>query len=94
MKKIKWTIMAFVIAAGICSAFATRPRPVTSGLYYYNGQQYLPAGTEGINFVCITSPEICTYILSGGRYVPYETMATYTPVNLSSPAEAASKEKK
>lgn len=83
MKKIKWLIMSFVIVASIGSAFATRPKPVTSGLYFFNGMQYLPAGVEGVNFVCLTSPDVCTYVLSGGVYTPYETKASYTPINLT-----------
>lgn len=78
--------MSFVIVASIGSAFATRPRAAAANnLYYLNGSQYLPAGVEGVNFVCLESSTICTYILSGGVYTPYETKASYTPLTLTSP---------
>jgi hypothetical protein len=58
---------------------------VTSGPYWFNGTTYLPAGVEGVNYICLESGTICTYILNGGVYTPYETKATYTPINLASP---------
>lgn len=83
MKKIKWTILTFVVLFSIGAAFATRPKPYQT-LYYYNGSQYLPAGTMGLNYVCQTpSGNVCTYSYSGGVYTPYMTTSQYTPIALT-----------
>jgi len=83
MKRIKWTILTFVILFSIGAAFATRPRPYQT-LYWYNGSQYLPAGTMGQNYTCETpSSATCTYSYSGGVYTPYMTAAAYTPIALT-----------
>jgi hypothetical protein len=82
MKKIKWTILTFVVLFSIGAAFATRTHYQT--LYYYNGSQYLPTGTMGVNYVCITpSANVCTYSYSGGVYTPYMTDAQYTPLGIA-----------
>ncbi len=67
--KIKWTILTFAILFSIGSAFATRPRALST-LYYYNGSGYVPAGTLGVNYVCETSPNVCTYTLQRRRLYP------------------------
>jgi Family of unknown function (DUF6520) len=82
MKKIKWTILTFVVLFSIGAAFATRPQHYQT-LYYYNGSQYLPAGTMGLNYVCESSASVCTYSYSGGVYTPYMTDASYTPIALT-----------
>jgi len=82
MKKIKWTILTFVVLFSIGAAFATRPKPYQS-LYYYNGSQYLAAGIMGYNYTCISSSATCTYSYSGGVYTPYMTGAQYTPLGLT-----------
>ena|ERR1700722_17347153 len=83
MKKIKWTILTFVVLFSIGAAFATRPKPYQT-LYYYNGSQYLAAGTMGRDYTCVTpSANVCTYSYSGGVYTPYMTDAQYTPIALT-----------
>jgi hypothetical protein len=82
MKKIKWTILTFVVLFSIGAAFASRPQSYQT-LYYYNGSQYLPAGTMGLNYVCEESSATCTYSYSGGVYTPYMTAASYTPIALT-----------
>ena len=82
MKKIKWTILTLVILFSIGAAFATRPKPYQT-LYYYNGSQYLPAGTMGLNYYCTSSANVCTYSYSGGVYTPYMTAAAYTPLGVT-----------
>lgn len=90
MKKIKLTIMTLAVLFSISAAVAFRPKPVMSGLYYYNGTAYLPAGTEGVNYVCESSTEICTYILQNGVYTPYEIEATYFPLGLKTHSKPSS----
>lgn len=85
MNKIKWTILTCAILFSICSAFATRAKPLQSNLYYFNGTQYLAAGTMGVTYVCETSPNTCTYVLSQGVYTPYQTLATYFLIRATTP---------
>jgi Family of unknown function (DUF6520) len=85
MNKIKWTILTFAILFSIGSAFATRPRALYSSLYYYTGSGYALAGTEGMNYVCETSSNICTYTYSNGVYTPYQTLSNYTPLGVTTP---------
>jgi len=82
MKRIKWTILTFVILFSIGAAFATRPQQ-NQTLYWYNGSQYLAAGVMGYNYVCESSSATCTYSYSGGVYTPYFTGASYTPIALT-----------
>lgn len=94
MKKIKWTTMTLAVVLGIGASFAFRPKPLASGLYYYNGFGYVPAGTEGVTYVCEESANVCTYILQNGVYTPYETAATYVKVDLNPSDEPAPSKKK
>jgi Family of unknown function (DUF6520) len=82
MKKIKWTILTFVVLFSIGAAFATRPRHYQT-LYYLSGSQYFPAGIMGQTYYCVSSSNICTYSYSGGVYTPYMTGASYTPIALT-----------
>jgi Family of unknown function (DUF6520) len=93
MKKIKWTILSFAILISISGAFASRPHTL-QGLYYYNGTQYMPAGTLGVTYVCETTSSVCTYTYSQGVYTPYNTDATYTPINANPPTKPAPKKNK
>ncbi len=92
MKKIKWTIMTLTIVFSICSAFATRPARQV-GLYYLSGIQYLPAGTLGVNYLCMSSASVCTYTKSGSTYTPYQTLSTYSPIQGLTDKQAAKKTK-
>jgi len=87
MNKIKWTILTSAILFSICSAFATRPHALQSGLYWYNGTEYLAAGQMGVNYVCETSSNTCTYSYSDGVYTPYQTAATYTYLGVTTPSK-------
>jgi hypothetical protein len=80
MKKIKWTILTLAILSSIGGAFASRPHALQSGLYYYNGSGYMPAGTMGLTYVCESSTNVCTYTYSQGVYTPYQIASTYTPI--------------
>ena len=82
MKRIKWTILTFVILFSIGAAFATRPQQ-NQTLYWYNGSQYLAAGVMGVNYYCLSSSNVCTYSYSGGVYTPYMVDAQYTPIALT-----------
>jgi hypothetical protein len=94
MKKIKWTILTFAILFSIGGAFASRPHTLQSGLYYFNGSQYMPAGTMGVSYVCETSTNICTYSFSGGVYTPYQIQSNYTPVAVTPPTKPSPKKNK
>ena len=68
MQKIKWTLMSAAILLGIGGAFATRPHFDCSNMtqYIYTGGGYLPAGTEGVNYVCAAGSGTCTYYTTNG----------------------------
>lgn len=74
------TFMTLAILLSVGGAIASRPKALQSGLYYYNGTGYMPAGTLGVTYVCESSPNVCTYTKSGNNYIPYQTMSTYTPI--------------
>jgi len=94
MKKIKWTILTFAILCSIGGAFASRPHTLQSGLYYYNGTEYMPAGQLGVTYVCESSPNICTYTYSAGVYTPYQTASNYTPVEVTPTTKPTPKKNK
>ena len=93
MKKIKWTIMIFAILFSIGAAFATRPHNFQSSLYYFNGTQYLPAGTMGVTYACTSSAQVCTYSYANGVYTPYMTLSSYTPIGLTTTKPTPKKSK-
>ena len=94
MNKIKWTILTFAILFSIGSAFATRPRATFGTLYYWTGSGYAPAGTLGINYVCETSSDVCTYTYSGGVYTPYQTLSSYVTLGATTPSKPEPKKNK
>jgi hypothetical protein len=95
MNKIKWTILTFAILFSIGSAFATRPHALMGTLYYYNGEGYLPvSGTLGVNYVCESSSNTCTYTYSNGQYIPYQNAATYTNLGVTTPTKPEPKTNK
>jgi hypothetical protein len=94
MKKIKWTILTFAILLSIGGAFASRPHALVSGLYWYNGTEYLAAGQLGVTYVCESSPNTCTYTYSGGVYTPYQTASSYTPIQITPPTKPSPKQGK
>jgi hypothetical protein len=91
MNKIKWTILTFAILFSIGSAFATRPHANFGSLYYYNGSGYSLAGSEGVNYVCESSSNICTYTYSGGVYTPYQTSSTFINLGATTPSKPEQK---
>jgi hypothetical protein len=94
MNKIKWTILTFAILFSIGSAFATRPQTNFGSLYYWTGSGYALAGVEGMNYVCETSSNVCTYTYSGGVYTPYQTLSTYTYLGATTPSKPEPKKDK
>ena len=85
MKKIKMTFMTLAILLSVGGAIASRPKPMQSGLYYYNGSGYFPAGQLGVNYVCETSASVCTYTKSGNNYIPYQNASTYFRIGATTP---------
>ena len=73
MKEIKLSIMTLAIALSIGGAFATSPRVLqscqASTQYFYNGS-YVLAGKIGVDYICTTSTNTCTYYKVGSTYVP------------------------
>jgi hypothetical protein len=94
MNKIKWTILTFAILLSIGSAFATRPQANFGSLYYWTGSGYALAGTEGENYVCESSSNICTYTYSSGVYTPYQTLSTYINLGATTPSKPEPKKAK
>jgi Family of unknown function (DUF6520) len=94
MKQIKWTILTFAILFSIGGAFASRPHTLQSGLYWYTGTQYMPAGQLGVTYVCESSSNTCTYSYSYGVYTPYQTAANYTPIEVAPTPKPAPKKNK
>jgi hypothetical protein len=95
MKKIKWTLMTLVILLSIGAAFAFRTAKLQSGLYYWNGSEYEPAGTMGVTYYCATpSSAVCVYSYSDGVYSPYITSAVYTPIAFNAKTNPAVKKDK
>ncbi|HVU53547.1 MAG TPA: DUF6520 family protein [Puia sp.] len=74
MKKIKLSIMTLAIALSIGGAFATSPRQAqecqANTQYYNNGGAYVLAGKLGIDYLCQSSAQVCTYYKIGSTYVP------------------------
>jgi Family of unknown function (DUF6520) len=87
MKKMKFLIMTLAIVLSIGAAFASR-RSLdcrTATQYYSVGSGYMPAGTEGVSYVCETGGATCTYYLVGLTYTPCQT-GTWIPVPSLKPA--------
>jgi uncharacterized protein DUF6520 len=72
MKKKKIVIMTLAILLSIGAAFASRRSIDCSSAtqYYYNGSGYTNAGTEGVNYICLTGSTVCTYYKVGLNYIP------------------------
>lgn len=68
MKKFKWSILSLAVIISVCGAFATRPHFDCSNMvqYMYVGGSYLPAGTEGVDYVCTEGQQACTYYTTNG----------------------------
>lgn len=76
MKKVKLIFVATAILLSIGGAFATRSQVDCrfSQQFYWGGTSYIPAGQEGVNFICQDSPaSTCTFVQSGSQYVACRT---------------------
>jgi len=75
MKKVKLAFITIAILLSIGGAFATRSRVDCrfSTQYYKVGSSYVPAGQEGIDYICKTGPGICTYIQVGNNWLACQT---------------------
>ena len=94
MKKIKITLMTLAVLISVGGAIASKPHNFGI-LYYWTGSTYMPAGTLGVNYVCESSPSVCTYTFNNGVYTPYNTMATYFRIGAADPdTKPVTKEKK
>ena len=69
---MKWTIMTIVVTLSVGGALATTPQGDcrTQTQYYQAGSTYMPAGTFGVNYVCDTSPNACTWVTDGFQFFP------------------------
>jgi hypothetical protein len=88
MKKIKWAIMAVAILVSIGGAFATNHRLDCSfsQQYYFNGVSYIPTGHISMDYVCLNSQNVCTYVFTGGQFVACQ-IGQYTALNIKDRAK-------
>ena len=67
--------MSIAIFLSICSAFATTSYFDCSNdtQYYLSGGSYLPAGQEGLDYICQSGAGTCTYYTADGiHFLPCE----------------------
>ncbi|HEV2479238.1 MAG TPA: hypothetical protein VGS79_06230 [Puia sp.] len=67
-KKIKGILLSTAIIISVSGVLATRPQYdcSTQTQYYLSGGTYFPAGTEGVNYICISGTGTCTYYTNDG----------------------------
>lgn len=87
MKKIKIALMTIAVLLSVGGAIASRPKTF-QGVWYYTGSGYAPAGIYGVNYVCVSSPYVCTYTKSGNNYIPYQNQGSYTKIGIDSATTA------
>lgn len=65
MNKIKLAFVATAILAAVGGAFATKPCLAceNSQQYMWNGTNYVPVGTYGVNYDCYVGGGTCTYYI-------------------------------
>lgn len=87
MKKIRFIFLSTAIVLATVGAFATRTGRSSAKrqqLYHHVGDGYpgtfLPAGVYGVDYICQSSFDTCTYYLDGGTYYPND-LGTYTSVH-------------
>jgi hypothetical protein len=63
MNKIKVALIAIAILTAVGGAFATKPcvQCEINTQYYWNGQAYVLAGDDGIDYYCYDTGGVCTY---------------------------------
>lgn len=74
MKKIRFTLFAVAILAGITAAVGQEPFDCAKQTQYYLYQgQFYPAGVENVDFICGPGADWgmpCTYYYDGTQYRP------------------------
>lgn len=82
MKKIKWTIMTLVVSLSVGGALATKPHfdCRTQQQFYLSGGVYFATGTFGVNYVCNSSPNACTYTTDGFGHYTMCQLGEYQPI--------------
>jgi hypothetical protein len=81
VKKIKLILISSAIVLAVVGAFALREnKPLCSELpqYHFDGTNYVPAGKAGVDYICETSHDTCTFIGESGSFTPC-VLGTYTP---------------
>ena len=76
MKKLKIILSSAAIITAVSFAFALReqkPNCTSLPQFYFDGSSFQPAGELGVDYVCQSSSDTCTYIEEGGRYIPCRT---------------------
>ena len=76
MKKIKGMLLSSAIILSVSGAFATRPQYdcSTETQYYLSGGTYLLAGTEGVDYTCVSGSGTCTYYTNDGiNFLPCQS---------------------
>lgn len=75
MKKVKFFLIATAILVSVGGAFATRAHMDCryNPQFYWNGEAFIPAGTEGVNFACEGGAGTCTYIQVGNNWQACQT---------------------
>lgn len=82
MKKVKLVLIAVAILLSVGGAFATRAHSSCQNnpQYYFNGATYLPAGQEGLDYICEGGGNTCTYYQVSGGYAAC-VPGQYTPAD-------------
>jgi hypothetical protein len=83
MKKIKLILTSSAIILAVIGAFALRenkPLCTTLPQYHFDGANYVPAGQPGVDYVCETSQDTCTFIEDAGSFAPC-VLGTYLPAS-------------
>lgn len=67
-KKFKGPLLSAAIILSVGGAFTTRQHYdcSTQTQYYLSGGTYNLAGTEGVNYVCVSGSGTCTYYTNDG----------------------------
>lgn len=65
MKKINLLMPFLTITLGLTAAFVTRPKDscTMEPQYHFDGVNYVPAGTLGVDYLCSTGSGVCTYYM-------------------------------
>jgi hypothetical protein len=75
MKKVKFVLIALAIVLSIGGAFATRPA-LDCRFYpqfYWTSGGFVPAGQEGVDYICAQAGGVCSWVQSGNGFVACQT---------------------